>query len=98
MRPAQAAAATTAILPGVGAILAPSMSGPNSEPQALVFRGGEPVASGPTGARSGRSPLRLRPRTGTAGTLRFSSDRASSRKRAGLAQPGDALARPSHGF
>ena len=47
----QAAAATTAIPPGAGAILAPSMSGPESEPQALVFRGGEQVASGPTGAR-----------------------------------------------
>ncbi|MCY3844828.1 MAG: hypothetical protein OXH69_14955 [Acidobacteria bacterium] len=47
----QAASATTAIPPGLGAILVPSMSGPDSEPQALVFRGGEQVASGPTGAR-----------------------------------------------
>ena len=48
---AQAAAATTAIPPGAGAILVPSMSGPDSEPHALVFRGGEQVASGPNGAR-----------------------------------------------
>ena len=47
----QAAAATTAIPPGAGAILVPSMSGPDSEPQALVFRGDEQVASGPNGAR-----------------------------------------------
>ena len=46
-----AAAATTPIPPGAGAILAPSMSGSDSEPQALVFRGDEQVASGPTGAR-----------------------------------------------
>ena len=48
---AQAAAATTPIPPGAGAILVPSMSGPDSEPQALVFRGDEQVASGPNGAR-----------------------------------------------
>ena len=47
----QAAAATTAIPPGAGAILVPSMSGPDSEPQSLVFRGDERVASGPNGAR-----------------------------------------------
>ena len=39
------------IPPGAGAILVPSMSGPDSEPQALVFRGEEQVASGPNGAR-----------------------------------------------
>ena len=48
---AQAAAATTPIPPGAGAILAPSLSGPDSEPQVLVFRGDEQVASGPNGAR-----------------------------------------------
>ena len=48
---AQAAAATTPIPPGAGAILVPSMSGPDTEPQALVFRGDEQVASGPNGAR-----------------------------------------------
>ena len=47
----QAAAATTAIPPGLGAILVPSLSGPDSEPQALVFRGDEQVASGPTASR-----------------------------------------------
>lgn len=47
----QAAAATTAIPPGAGAILVPAMSAGDSEPQALVFRGDEQVASGPNGAR-----------------------------------------------
>ena len=47
----QAAAATTPIPPGAGAILVPSLSGPDSEPQALVFSGDEQVASGPNGAR-----------------------------------------------
>ena len=48
---AQAAADTTAIPPGAGAILVPAMSGGDNEPQALVFRGDEQVGSGPNGAR-----------------------------------------------
>ena len=48
---AQAAADTTALPPGAGAILVPAMSAADSEPQALVFRGDEQVASGPHGAR-----------------------------------------------
>ncbi len=48
---AQAAADTTAIPPGAGAILVPAMSGTDNEPQAIVFLGDDQVASGPNGAR-----------------------------------------------
>ena len=48
---AQAAADTTAIPSGAGAILVPAMSETDNEPQALVFRGDDQVASGPNGAR-----------------------------------------------
>ena len=47
----QAAADTSVVPPGSGAILVPAMTDGESEPQALVFRGDEQVASGPNGAR-----------------------------------------------
>ena len=48
---AQAAADTTAIPPGAGAVLVPAMSETDNEPQALVFQGDDQVASGSNGAR-----------------------------------------------
>ena len=70
---AQAAAATTPIPSGAGALLVPSMSGPDSEPQALVFRGGEQVASGPTGARIFVEPGAYLVRVGSGATSQMVS-------------------------
>ena len=47
----QAAADSTAIPAGRGAVLVPAMAGGDSEPEALVLRGDEPVAGGLNGTR-----------------------------------------------
>ena len=46
-----AVAASTSVAPGAGALLVPSVFRPDSEPQALVFRGDERVVSSPNSAR-----------------------------------------------